>query len=180
MNEYLFVCRNYRGVEEINYLLSVEDFRKLFVSQIPRADFFSTHDPDKDWQNFMEGLDTGDAEWALDNNDTLAVRKVDEQSVEGCLDGCMNSDPIELISLNRDVDNIVDVIELYTAVAAWYLDVSNCSPSALEWAKSICPELVNDKVHYVTFKEAFEKIKGSLSPSEQADCIRHIEANLDS
>lgn len=72
-DNYVFVVRNYRGIKEINYLMTLGDFKKAFATET-RTDFFSTHDKDADWKLFSSTLRSeGSAQWAVANNDTFLV-----------------------------------------------------------------------------------------------------------
>ena len=176
MENTVFVIRNYRGLEEINYLLSLDDFKKRFVGKETRTDLFSVHDPDEDWKLFIKELKTiGFADWYLSNNDSFVVYLCNNDNLEGFLRGKYNEDPIEMIKNNRNPgESIVDTIEQYTECCVWRLDLEESTPEVVNWAKGLFPALVTSESHGMTFGEAVNELKNDMCFDELKACEDHI------
>ncbi len=178
---FLGVVRNYQGLYEMNYLMTIDDFKKEFVSVEPRTDFFSTHSPEEDWKNFIKELEkTGQADWALANNDTMIVYKVDKDNIVSFLSGDFNEDVIEVVMNNLDCNDVVGSISRY-AGWSWTLNTDKSSEEALEWVSKICPYEYSNSfgIHRYSFNNIFEAIKGLLNKSQINECKKHLEGGCE-
>lgn len=176
-NEYVFVVRNFRGIKEINYLMTLDDFKAAFAAET-RTDFFSTHNKSLDWKLFCDELNQqGSAGWAVANNDTLTVYKIRGQALlHGFLDGSFNEDIPELVLLNSDgYDSIIDAIESYLDFY-WSFDLQNSTAEVVDYARALYPELVNEDTHGFSFETVFEEIRPSLREPEILMCLDYIQA----
>lgn len=150
---FLMVVRNYCGVKEINYLLTLEDFKSMFCTKECENTFFSSHDLEKDWSDFLRTLATKkSAEWALANNDTLFVTiPQTDEDVESFLLGNYNEDITEVI-FNNLGESLIETIERY-ADWYWHFVLEDSSKSVVEMVSKKYPHLLTDEEHSKSVKE---------------------------
>lgn len=169
MEDFLMAVRNYQGQKEINYLLTLEDFKEQFCKESCTQTLFSSHDLDKDWKYFVDTLESeGFAEWALWNNDTIVAMKCNSlDALAAFLSGSYNDDIEELILENMG-DSVVETIEIYCDLY-WYLDVENSNKEIIKLASQKFPKLVNSDEHYSTPEEYAKQIYSSLNPKQKKE-----------
>ena len=177
LDSYVFVVRNFRGIKEINYLMTLGDFKKAFAAKT-RTDFFSSHDKGLDWRIFVDTLSSeGSADWAIENNDTFIVYQIKGKALlHGFLRGDFNEDIAELVLLNSDgYDSIIEAMENYLDIY-WVLDLQHSTPEVVAYARIAFPELITEDEHGLSFEELFEQIKPELTESERLMCLDYIQA----
>lgn len=160
-----FVVRNYQGLCEINYLFNSKDLRKFIH---PRNS--------SEWDGFVKSLVAkGEVDWSFAANDTLIVYAIIPGYLEKFLMGKFNTDPIEMVTYNRNPEeSVVDTIQRYIEVCSYCLKVSDSSPDVVAQASKSFPELVNDETHKTSFQEVYEALKTSLNYDERMACERFI------
>ena len=168
----LGVVRNYQGLEEINYLLTLRDFKEKFASE-PRRDFFSTHDPDRDWFLFTQALENeGSAEWAIWNNDTMTVTVLDDKKLPQFLSGGYNDNITEYVGNNFDSGKYFDDSLQGCVTTAlewsWALDADDSSPELVKKAQTLHPELFNSSVvgHCCNKQDIVKMLQNELTNEE--------------
>ena len=177
VDSYVFAVRHFHGIKEINYLMTLDDFKAAFAVET-RTDFFSSHNKDLDWQFFCDELNTqGSAGWAVSNNDTFTVYKIRGRALlHGFLRGDFNEDIADLVLLNRDgYDSIIEAMESYLDIY-WEFDLKLSTPEVVAYAKTTFPGLVNEDAHGLSFEELFERIKPELTEPERLMCLDYIQA----
>ena len=175
MENILMAVRNYRGQKEINYLLTLEDFKNLFCKESCTQTLFSSHDLDKDWKHFVDTLESeGSAEWALWNNDTIFVMKCNSlDTLAAFLTGSFNDDVEELILENMG-DSVVETIERYCDLY-WYLDLEDSNEEIIKFASQNFPQLVNSDEHYSTPEEYAKRIYPTLNPKQKMEVDKWLK-----
>ena len=168
----LGVVRVYQGENNINYLLTLRDFKEKFASR-PCGDTFSTHDPDKDWALFVNALKIGGvAEWRLDSNDTMFVIVLGDHTLATFLAGGYNEDMVEYVKNNFDNgkdfdDNLQGCVD--TAIHwCWALDAEYSSSELIAWAKKTCPLLFKKSLydHFCNGQDIADLLRDKLSDDE--------------
>ena len=168
----LGVVRNYQGLKEINYLLTLRDFKEKFASE-PRRDFFSTHDPDRDWSLFTQALENeGSAEWAIWNNDTMTVTVLDDKKLPRFLSGGYNDDISEYVGNNFDSGKYFDdsLQGCVTTALEWFwaLDADDSSPELVGKAKETHLEQFEEatRSHYCSKQAILDELRDAVTEDE--------------
>lgn len=159
INKILLVTRNYRGTNEINYLLTLEDFKKKFVNEDAVHTFFSSGNLEKDWVEFTNALDAdGEAEWAVWNNDTWFCKRASSLGdIKRFLEGEYNDSASDMVTRNMtSEDELEQLIETYQDWY-WEFDPEESSPSIIKDLKSIkvLKNLLKRKQHYEDLNKLF-------------------------
>jgi hypothetical protein len=168
MDKIIAITRNWRGINEINYLMNPEDFKKFIECE-----------DDVAFENIMELLKEGPVEHSFWANDTISAYLVnDDKEIKAFLEGKNNDDISEVFFNNYDKE--LSPLENYLEYSDWYyhFDKENSSEEIVDYIRSK-PELafhLNEIAGFLPdYLEMISKALDCLEADDEAYVIAEEE-----